>query len=200
MSQAAGVHESPASPCSPASTLHRKPRRLPPSRASLPVHGVSATHAATPQDAISTSLSTGAPIHTARSSPRLGYEMSVTGGTHLARATIANAFSRPDRLCALSDCQMQVSRTVPVSASDSSALAHAVARGARLPGGWAVDRQLELAGRSERFYSHAHRGWSRSREIFGACGRAAGGGYPVCGAAFGVRAGLRAGWMVAGCP
>ena len=36
-------------------------------------------------------------------------------------------------------------------------------------------------------------GWSRSREIFGACGQAAGGGYPVCGVAFGVRAGLRVG-------
>jgi len=33
--------------------------------------------------------------------------------------------------------------------------------------------------------------WSRSREIFGVCGLAAGGGYPACGAAFGVRAGLR---------
>jgi hypothetical protein len=53
---------------------------------------------------------------------------------------------------------------------------------------------------SRRFYSRAHRGWSRSREIFGACGRAAGGGYPVCIAAFGVRADLRAGWMMAGCP
>jgi hypothetical protein len=55
-------------------------------------------------------------------------------------------------------------------------------------------------GLSGRFYSWAHRGWSRSREIFGACGWAAGGGYPVRGAAFGVRAGLRRGWMVAGCP
>ena len=45
---------------------------------------------------------------------------------------------------------------------------------------------------SRRFYSRPHRGWSRSREIFGACGWAAGGGYPVCGAAFGLRAGLRA--------
>jgi hypothetical protein len=27
---------------------------------------------------------------------------------------------------------------------------------------------------SRRFYSWAHRGWSRSREIFGPCGRAAG--------------------------
>ena len=45
--------------------------------------------------------------------------------------------------------------------------------------------------KSRRFYSHGHRGWSRSREIFGACGSAAGGGYPVCGTAFGVRAGLR---------
>jgi len=34
------------------------------------------------------------------------------------------------------------------------------------------------AGTVGFFYSHAHRGWSRSREIFGACGRAAGGGYP----------------------
>ena len=56
-------------------------------------------------------------------------------------------------------------------------------------------------------------GWSRSREIFGTCGWAAGGGYPVCGAARRVRAGyprpwLRRGgfvrvggwgWMVAGC-
>jgi hypothetical protein len=43
-------------------------------------------------------------------------------------------------------------------------------------------------------------GWSRSREIFGPCGQAAGAGYPGCGAAFGVRAGLGWGWMVAGCP
>ena len=42
-------------------------------------------------------------------------------------------------------------------------------------------------------------GWSRSREIFGGCGWAAGGGYPFCGGAFGVRAGLRVGWMVTGC-
>jgi hypothetical protein len=28
------------------------------------------------------------------------------------------------------------------------------------------------------YYSCAHRGWSRSREICGACGQAAGGGYP----------------------
>jgi hypothetical protein len=47
MSQAAGVHEDPASPWSPASTLHMEPRRLPPSRTAPPVHGVSATHAAT---------------------------------------------------------------------------------------------------------------------------------------------------------
>src|SRR5690349_20911096 len=52
----------------------------------------------------------------------------------------------------------------------------------------------------DAFYSRTHRGWSRSREIFAACGWAAGWGCPVCGAAFGVRAGLRAGWMVAGCP
>ena len=32
-------------------------------------------------------------------------------------------------------------------------------------------------------------GWSRSREIFGACGQAAGAGYPGCDAAFRVRAG-----------
>ena len=32
---------------------------------------------------------------------------------------------------------------------------------------------------SRRFYSWAHRGWSRSREIFGACGQAMGGDYPV---------------------
>jgi hypothetical protein len=43
-------------------------------------------------------------------------------------------------------------------------------------------------------------GWSRSREIFGACGWGAGGGYPVCGAAFGVRAGLRAGLDGGGLP
>ena len=49
MSQAAGVHEGPASLCSPASALRTEPRRLPPSRAALPVHGVSATHAATSQ-------------------------------------------------------------------------------------------------------------------------------------------------------
>jgi hypothetical protein len=51
-----------------------------------------------------------------------------------------------------------------------------------------------------RFYSRAHRGWSRSREIFGACGWAVGWGYPARGAVFVVRAGLRVGWMVAGCP
>ena len=43
-------------------------------------------------------------------------------------------------------------------------------------------------------------GWSRSREIFGACGWGAGGGYPVCGAAFGVRAGLRVGLDGGGLP
>ena len=43
-------------------------------------------------------------------------------------------------------------------------------------------------------------GWSRSREIFGACGWAAGGGYPVCGGAFGVRAGLRVGLDGGGLP
>jgi hypothetical protein len=53
---------------------------------------------------------------------------------------------------------------------------------------------------SRRFYSWAHRGWSRSREIFGACGQAAGGGYPACGAAFGVRAGLRVGLDGGGLP
>src|SRR5689334_23448662 len=30
---------------------------------------------------------------------------------------------------------------------------------------------------SRRFYSWAHRGWSRAREIFGPCGQAAGAGY-----------------------
>lgn len=72
---------------------------------------------------------------------------------------------------------------------------------------------LGFVRQRRRFYSRAHRGWSRSREIFGTCGWAAGwgypacgaawrirAGYPVCGAAFGVRAGLRRGWMVAGCP
>jgi len=54
--------------------------------------------------------------------------------------------------------------------------------------------------RCRRFYSRTHRGWSRSREIFGACGWAAGGGYPVCGAAFEVRAGLRAGLDGGGLP
>src|SRR5947207_15260424 len=97
MSQAAGVHEGPASPRSPASTLRREARRLPPSRAALPVHGVSATHAATPQAAISTGQPAGASIPRRTISAAPGYEMSVSGGTHLARA-IANAFSRPDRL------------------------------------------------------------------------------------------------------
>jgi hypothetical protein len=50
------------------------------------------------------------------------------------------------------------------------------------------------------FYSRTHRGWSRSREIFGACGRAAGGGYPVRGAAGRVRAGLRVGLDGGGLP
>ena len=44
---------------------------------------------------------------------------------------------------------------------------------------------LRTSGRrvGRRFYSHAHRGWSRSREIVGGCGWAVGWGYPVCGAA-----------------
>ena len=69
----------------------------------------------------------------------------------------------------------------------------------RFPRWWQVlgSNQRRL---SRRFYSWAHRGWSRSREIFGACGRAAGGGYPACGAAFGVRAGLRAGLDGGGLP
>ena len=46
---------------------------------------------------ISTSQPTGALIQCRTGLPRLGYEMSVPGGTHLARA-IANAFSRPDRI------------------------------------------------------------------------------------------------------
>ena len=53
---------------------------------------------------------------------------------------------------------------------------------------------------SRRFCSQAHRGWSRSREIFGACGRAAGWGYPVCGVAFGVRAYLWLGLDGGGLP
>ena len=55
-------------------------------------------------------------------------------------------------------------------------------------------------GLADGFTAMVIGGWSRSREIFGACGWAAGGGYPFCGGAFGVRAGLRVGWMVAGCP
>jgi hypothetical protein len=43
MSQTIAVHEGPASPCSPASTLRRKPGRLPLSRAAIPVHGASVT-------------------------------------------------------------------------------------------------------------------------------------------------------------
>ena len=43
-------------------------------------------------------------------------------------------------------------------------------------------------------------GWSRSREISGGCGQAAGRGYPVRGSAFRGRAGTRWGWMAAGCP
>jgi hypothetical protein len=50
------------------------------------------------------------------------------------------------------DCPMQLSRTVLIS-NHFSVLGRAGARRARLPGGWAVDRQLELAGRGERFYS-----------------------------------------------
>ena len=43
-------------------------------------------------------------------------------------------------------------------------------------------------------------GWSRSREIFGARGWAAGGGYPACGTAFAVRAGLRMRFYGGGLP
>jgi len=46
---------------------------------------------------------------------------------------------------------------------------------------------------NRRFYSRAHRGWSRSREIVGTCGWAVGWGYPVCGAARRVRAGYPVG-------
>ncbi len=53
---------------------------------------------------------------------------------------------------------------------------------------------------SRRFYSCAHRGWSRSREIFGTRGWAAGGGYPACGTAFAVRAGLRMRFYGGGLP
>ena len=54
--------------------------------------------------------------------------------------------------------------------------------------------------RSRRFYSRTHRGMVALREIFGACGWAAGGGCPVCGAAFGVRAGMRVGLDGGGLP
>src|SRR6516164_3700936 len=47
MSQTTAVHDGPGSPCSPATILHGEPRCLPSSRTAPPVHGVSATHAAT---------------------------------------------------------------------------------------------------------------------------------------------------------
>jgi hypothetical protein len=47
MSQTTVVHAGPGSPCSPATILHGEPRCLPSSRTAPPVHGVSATHAAT---------------------------------------------------------------------------------------------------------------------------------------------------------
>jgi hypothetical protein len=48
---------------------------------------------------------------------------------------------------------------------------------------------------SRRFYSCAHRGWSRSREIFGACGWAASWGYPACGCGATGLCGLPRPWL-----
>ena len=66
----------------------------------------------------------------------------------------------------------------------------------------ASDRRLGAGStaRPFRFTAMVIGGWSRSREIFGACGWATGGGYPVCGAAFGVRAGLWLGLDGGGLP
>jgi hypothetical protein len=65
------------------------------------------------QAAVSTSQPTGAPIHAARSPPRLGYEMSVPGGTHLAGAK-ANAFSRPGRIFAAVEPAETLSATLRI--------------------------------------------------------------------------------------
>ena len=88
MSQAADVHAGPASPCSPASALRREPRRLPPSRVALAVHDVSATHAATPQAAISTGQPAGAPIPRRTISAAPGYEWQIWAGQYLGIAVL----------------------------------------------------------------------------------------------------------------
>ncbi len=56
------------------------------------------------------------------------------------------------------------------------------------------------AGSADGFTAVLIGGWSRSREIFGACGRAAGRGYPVCGAAFGGSCGPAVGLDSGGLP
>ena len=72
-------------------------------------------------------------------------------------------------------------------------------RAGRFTRWWQVQGS-NLGRRSRRFYSRTHRGWSRAREMFGGCGRAAGGVTPVGGAAFGVRAGIRVGLDGGGLP
>ena len=96
MSQAAGVHERPSSPRSPAPALHGEPPRLAPSRAA-PLSTASLLHTLLhpkPRKALASRPERRCTPHDL---PRARIRVSVPDGTHLATA-IANAFSRADRL------------------------------------------------------------------------------------------------------
>ena len=92
MSQAAGVHERPSSPRSPAPALHGEPPRLAPSRAA-PLSTASLLHTLLHPKPRKVLASRPERRCTPHDLPRARIRVSVPDGTHLATA-IANAFSR----------------------------------------------------------------------------------------------------------